>query len=329
MSNDHEKSDAQEFMQLAQRLERATKAPSDLFDLDDDDDEREGIAAGKLVQYAKNGPGFTPTTATVATLDPGVYEIDVINQIPTFVPRNVVTDSLLRLPDSKSDEVIAEVERFWTLKQKFTQYGFTHKRGFLLWGPPGSGKTCTLAFIMSEMVQRGGLVVLGDTHPNTLSSMLADLRQVEPNRPLVVVLEDIDTIIENYGESRVLSLLDGENSIDNVVFLATTNYPENLDGRVINRPSRFDRVVKIGMPNEEARSAYIFSRMPELAQEELDLWVSLTKNFSLAHIKELIVSVCCFGNELKETAKRLKEMAHTPKSSSDEAGVGFGRGSDD
>jgi hypothetical protein len=309
MSTKNESSEMEEFMELAKNANSDSGlSHAELFD-DDESDEQEGVAAGKLVQYAKNGPGFTPTTATVATLAPGVYEIDTINQIPTFVPRHVITDSLLRLPDSKSDEVIAEVERFWTLKHKFTQYGFTHKRGFLLWGPPGSGKTSTLAFIMSEMVQRGGLVVLGDTHPATLSSMLGNLRQVEPERPLVVVLEDIDTIIENYGESRVLSLLDGENSIDNVVFLATTNYPENLDGRVVNRPSRFDRVVKIGMPNEEARSAYIHSRMPELSEVDLALWVSLTKNFSLAHIKELIVSVCCFGNELKETAKRLKEMA--------------------
>lgn len=281
---------------------------------------------GSYVQYALNGPGFVPTTKTIQSLPAGAYRLQVINDTWSLVPHKFVTDDLLRLPDSKSESVVKEIEHFWTLKDKFKAFGFTHKRGFLLWGSPGSGKTCTVAIVMKKMIDEGGIVIFADVAPSIVSTVLNNLRQIEPNRPVVVVMEDLDTIIDNFGESDVLSLLDGEYSIDNVVYIATTNYPEKLDNRMTNRPSRFDKIVKIGMPNAAARKMYIESRKLELSNEKIDEWVELTENFSIAHIKELIIGVCCFGNDLKSEVLRLKAMATKPKSSSGERPVGFGSG---
>lgn len=279
------------------------------------------VVPGKLTQWSIHGDGYVGCPRTSATLEPGAYRLNFKPQIGLHLERHeLTTDSLMRLPDSKSDEVISEIERFWTLKEKFTQYGFTHKRGFLLWGPPGSGKTCTIAFVIQQMIASGGVVFLGD-RPEPLAKGMQELRQVEPNRRLVVVLEDIDTLISKYGEADILAILDGESSVDNVMFLATTNYPENLDGRVTNRPSRFDRVVKIGMPSAEARKMYLENRKVEGSIEQ---WVALTEGLSIAHIKELIVSVCCFGEDLEAASKRLQQMSKTPKSNHRDAAMGFG-----
>jgi hypothetical protein len=79
------------------------------------------------------------------------------------------------------------------------------------------------------------------------------LRAVEPERQVVGILEDVDALIERYGESEYLSLLDGEAQVDNVVYVATTNYPERLDARIVDRPSRFDTIRYIGMPSAGAR----------------------------------------------------------------------------
>lgn len=296
------------------------KAPP-LGDPDDDDDQK----IGKLTQYARVGQGFAPTTATVATLPPGMYHIEATNQAVWFEPHKLITDSLLRLPDSKSDEVIGEIEKFWKLKDTFRRFGFSYKRGFLLWGPPGSGKTSTVSFVNRELVKSGGVVILSNgTAPSLTAMMLQRLRDIEPERPCAVVLEDIDTIIRQYGEAEVLSLLDGEDSIDNVVFIATTNYPEKLDGRVVNRPSRFDRVVKIGMPSAAARGIYLKSRNIGLTDNEIDKWVSLTEGFSIAHVKELVIGVFGYGNSLEEDVKRLRSMARAPKSDDTGNRVGFG-----
>lgn len=297
-------------------------------------DEDKAAKIGQPVQYSYFAHGFLPTTSTIESLPAGCYKIESAGQVLIFAPKKVITDDLLRLPDSKSDEVIEEVEIFWTLKHLFDKYGFSHKRGFLLWGPPGSGKTCTIAQIIDKMVKAGGIVLLAD-HPNSLSNMLSKFRQIEPDRPLVVIWEDIDTIIDNYGESEVLSVLDGESQVDNVVFIATTNYPEKLDGRIVNRPSRFDRIVKIDMPNEGARRMYLEAKVGKnlIVMEEddkgqtiaVDL-VAQTKGLSIAHLRELIIGVYCQKNKALAVIKRLQAMRVKPKSGfeSESNGIGLG-----
>jgi ATP-dependent 26S proteasome regulatory subunit len=53
-----------------------------------------------------------------------------------------------------------------------------------------------------------------------------------------------------------LSVLDGENQVDKVLNIATTNYPEKLDRRLVGRPRRFDRLIYIDMPNHVVRREY-------------------------------------------------------------------------
>ncbi len=300
------------------------------FDEDDYDPEdfstnkKKQAPTGADVQYAYNGSGYVPVSSTVGKLKAGVYSINSLNNQWTFVPHNLVTDNLLRLPDSKSEYVIREIERFWELKPQFKKFGYTHKRGFLLWGPPGSGKTATVAMVTKNMVDRDGVVFLADMPPPVVGGMVRRFRQVEPNRPTLVILEDIDAYVREHGESNVLSILDGENSINNVVYIATTNYPENLDPRVINRPSRFDLIMLIDMPNADARRMYLKSRDTGLTDEQIEEWVKATDGFSIAHLKEVIVGVCLFGKPFAEEIKRLRSMMkRTPSSSDGKAGMGF------
>src|SRR5262249_23195198 len=77
---------------------------------------------------------------------------------------------------------------------------------------------------------------------------VALFRQVEPDRPIVCVFEDIDAIIAVYGDSDLLQWLDGNQQVDRAGNLASTNYPEKLDRRIIARPRRFDRILRIATP---------------------------------------------------------------------------------
>lgn len=274
--------------------------------------DEENKVSGKIVQYALFGTGYMATTATVKTLPSGAYKPQASNQGIWLDPVNLVTDSLIQFPDTKSDSVIAEIESFWTLKRKFHEFGFSHKRGFLLWGPPGSGKTCTVAMVIQKMVKKGGLVIIAE-HPQLLSVVLQQIRSTEPDREMVVIWEDLDAVIDNFGESTVLAVLDGESQIDNVVFIATTNYPEKLDQRIVNRPSRFDRIEKIGMPNDEARRMYLTAKVQTTERDGLDL-VKESEGMSIAHLRELIVGVWCQGNNAADVLARLKRMKTKPNS---------------
>jgi len=269
--------------------------------------------------WAMYGHTFSPCEESVNILPDGQYTIEFSNDRGIyFSKREINLDDLMILPDSASEQVIAEIETFWTKEQHFRDFGFLWKRGVLLWGPPGSGKTSTVQLISAQIVAKGGIAVYVQ-NPAFGALGLEMMRRIEPDRPIVVIVEDIDAVSQRYGEADLLALLDGELQIDNVVFIATTNYPERLDKRLTNRPSRFDIVKKIGMPSTEAREIYLRAKNPRLDHhgraDELNNWIHSTKGFSLAHIKELIISVEVFEVSLRDATERLAAMMNLDISS--------------
>lgn len=320
MSDD---SDAQEFLAEADKFKpRATngKQPSTLNKSDEMDSvapDHDDEPMGKLVQYAYNGEGFSPTASTVKKLRPGVYSTETVNHRLTFVPRRISTDNLIRLPDSKSDSVIKRIKHFWELKDEYKngnakiKGGYMHKKGFMLFGPPGSGKTSTVKFIMHDIIERDGIVLLADGHPATLTEGLLALRSIEPDKPVVVVFEDFDELIHKYSEAQYLAILDGEASIDRALFIATTNYPSRFDPRMYNRPGRFSDVIKIGMPSPEARKMYLEHQLRD--HSIVDDIVAKTEGFSLDHLKALVLGVFLEGSDMDAELKRLKTLFRPPK----------------
>lgn len=237
---------------------------------------------------------------------------------PILIQQSHDTDGLLELPDDASASILAEFDDFWERRESFTSRGFLHKRGFMLWGPPGSGKTSCVNLLIRRIIKdQGGIVLFLDV-PNIAALCLRQVRLIEPERPIVAVMEDLDALIMRHGEHEYLSLLDGEAQVDRIAFLATTNYPEKLDRRFCDRPSRFDTIKYIGMPSYDARKTYLSNKEPSLAGDELANWVELTDGFSLAHLKELIVSVKCLGQPLDVAIDRLESMRVSRPNSEDE-----------
>ncbi len=273
-----------------------------------DSDETQKPINAKM--WAISGRDYYPAESAVDKLKPGQYSVKYSNTSGIyFSERDINLDNLLVLPDSNSEKVLNHIEEFWKNEKVFREYGFLWKRGIMLWGPPGSGKTSTVQQLSKKIVTSGGITIYC-VNPEMTSQGLDVLRRIEPDRPIIVIFEDIDAIVQEYGESDILAMLDGELQVDNVVFIATTNYPARLDKRFINRPSRFDEIIKIPMPSAEARAYYLSHKNPRLDSEphELDAWIAGTDGFSVAHLKELIISVECFNNSVEDSIKRLRSM---------------------
>lgn len=268
-------------------------------------------------RWAANGELFRGAAETYDKLPAGLYRTVMTQTGPALVRMVNSTDSLLRFPDTAVDAVVDEFKKFWQLGPKFREHGFLHKRGFLLWGPPGSGKTSCLQLLIKELVEAHEGVVMFLECPETAIAGLQMARKIEPDRPVIAVMEDIDALIRRFGEAQYLSLLDGEAQVDNIVFLATTNYPELLDKRMTDRPSRFDTIEYVGMPSALARSIYFKAKVPDVTPDELEEWVDATDGLSLAHLKELIISVRCFGVPVSVVRAKLEAMHERVPSSSD------------
>jgi len=293
------------------------------------EEEKDILNSLSLVQWAICGPHtYKPVSSTATKLTSGVYSI-AVSQYHGIIyqKKNVCVDDLLRFPDSISEKILGEITTFWGKGEKFTEHGFLHRRGYLLHGPAGSGKTCLVQQIIADIVNADGLVFQCTNHPAVFNDGLAQFRKVEPDRPIVCLFEDIDAIVAEHGEDEILTLLDGENQIDKVLNIATTNYPENLDKRLVARPRRFDRVLEIGMPSPEVRKMY-FQKKLNVTDEEIEKWVKASDGFSFAACAELVISVCCFEKPFEQAVETLNEMMTANLNSRNydvkgQAGLGF------
>ncbi len=287
---------------------------------------------GGYSQWAKHSGGkFSPTMPTQKKITPGFYELGSSHEIGVYFEKKKMTlDELYHLPSEELQDMIEDIEKFWMRKEKYQQYNFVHKRGILLYGDPGAGKSGIIQLCTKYLIEEMKGVVInistGD-HLDYYQQIIGPFREIEPDTPLIVILEDIDAIASegNWTTSMLLNLLDGIKQIDNVVYLATTNYPEKLEERITNRPSRFDRRYEVVMPNEEVREAYIRNKLSEQEISAIDLksWVRQTDGMSLSHLRELVVSVCAMGNTFEDTIARLNGLKVKPKIKGKQKPVGF------
>lgn len=276
-------------------------------------------------RYAHSDGIYWGSPETCDALAPGFYTPTEVRGAPAFARINTTTDNLLRLPDPTCDMLLNEFVLFWTRAHDMAKRGLTAKRGLLLYGPPGSGKTSAVQLMSHHMIREMGGVVVFVTHPGGTALSLQLLRQLEPDRPVILLYEDIDAMVQRFGEAELLALLDGELQVGNVVNVATTNYPEHLDRRFTDRPGRFDRVTLVGMPQPDARAAYFAAKAPDVPEPRRDQWVIASDGWSIAHLRELVVAHLILGESDDAVIARLTGMREQLPSSNDsrEFSAGF------
>ncbi|HYT91376.1 MAG TPA: ATP-binding protein [Gemmataceae bacterium] len=261
------------------------------------------------IQWKIAMPGIYEACGTThRKLPAGAYGCS-LNQYgePQLLVKDLQVDDLIDFANSLPSQILTEIENFWSLGEKFQRYGYLHRRGYLLYGPQGSGKSSVVHQVVHRIIKAGHVAVFCE-HPGVLTRTMELFRKIEADRPLVCMFEDIDAIIEIHGDSELLQWLDGSHQINKVINIATTNYPERLDRRIVSRPRRFDRIIKIEAPVAHIREAYLAKKLPELQGAELTRWVELTDGLSFAALAELVISVACLGNSLEGTVEVLRSL---------------------
>lgn len=280
----------------------------------------DGVWAGEVLSdkfisrsggwVSETGDRFKAVSVVKTALDSGVYSFDKTDQGLFFVTQPFRSDVPARLPGLPCDIILDQIELFWTKEEIYKKHGFVHKRGILLYGEPGCGKTSIIRLLANQIIERGGIVFSIDDF-ELASQAVTAFRKVEKTRPILTIQEDIEGLFDgSAGNDQVksaLSFLDGQDQVDNIVHIATTNQPEKIADRFIRRPGRFDLVIGIKKPLPETREAYLrHVTNNTIPEEKLKEIVLKSEGFPMSYLREIASTNICLGINLDDTIARLK-----------------------
>lgn len=263
------------------------------------------------IQYAAYAGSWIRCGQTIKTLEPGFYDVTNLGSAGYgLTPKEAVSDDLIDIPGTIADDVFLDIDKFLQTKQSYQDYGLTHKRGYLFFGPPGSGKTSLGMMLARRFIDKVGGVVMYCGDVGAFYNGVSIMRDVEPGRPSMYLIEEADMIVNN---THCLSILDGELSIQGAVFVAMTNYKNKLPPRIANRPGRFDRVELVSCPPEPVQLEYLRrveargGKHPDAPQKIVEALRGIP--VSMAHLREAFISHVLMQVPLTDLRARFEIMS--------------------
>lgn len=161
------------------------------------------------------------------------------------------------LAEGLARKIRASVEGFFGRREAYRAMGVPWRRGVLLVGPPGTGKTMATKALAASLPEVPFLYVRDLSGYDTQEEMIAEVfGRARELAPAVLVFEDVDGFVTPSNRSVFLNELDGFKGNDGLLVLASSNHPERVDEALLRRPSRFDRVFRLGLPGEGERREY-------------------------------------------------------------------------
>ena len=167
--------------------------------------------------------------------------------------KKMIEEHLVFDSNSTLTEVMTDIKTFFDndTPKVYKQLELNYRRGIVLYGDPGNGKSAMLREIIRTVDHSVKKIVINSNvedyyMPRVLRSLVNTLN----GHKSLIIIEDIDSLITERNRSEFLNILDGVDVISGIYFIATTNYPERIDPAFMNRAGRFDKSFKIDNPSD-------------------------------------------------------------------------------
>lgn len=270
-------------------------------------------------------------------VEAGLWTIAIEKQRMVLRPTDFSKQSILDSYVSTKD-VEDRVDTFFNKLDVYAKLGVDPRRGILLYGPAGTGKSTVISKISQKYSQlKDTAVVLWPSDKFEARDVKDFLSQFSYSKhqinKLILVIEDLGGAEQNsgprYSESSLLSLLDNVERTFTIptVIIATTNFPEMFLENLTNRPQRFDDVIEVKRPEAEARSKFLefFSQSTLTEAQVKKIQEKKYSIFSVAHLKEVVIRSMLYDISLEDSMDKVFEQADkASKSFSNKKGMGIG-----
>jgi ATP-dependent Clp protease adapter protein ClpS len=213
----------------------------------------------------------------------------MVHKLPQVQREDVIlSEATLKLLDRN-------VLNFVGSREQLRRLGQSTRKGILLYGPPGTGKTHTIRYLASNLPGHTTLIITAAqvallAHYMNLARLL---------QPAMVVIEDVDLIARDRGDmgpceesllNALLNEMDGLKEDADILFILTTNRPEELEGALASRPGRIDQAIEVPVPDDIGRKKLVqlYGRGLPLGDAIVEEAAERTRGVSAAFIKELM-----------------------------------------
>lgn len=268
-------------------------------------EEPEFDASEKVSLWTVEGNIIRPSTSLkiLKKFSPGVYKVDISREIGYYCSKvDVNSDGLYQFDSDIITNTLSEINKFWDKSEEYKNNKVVHKRGILLYGAPGCGKTSLISLLCNEVIKRNGVIftVTGVNNLTIYSNFLKhNFREIEPDTPVITIIEDLDKYIES---DEILDFLDGKSQIEHHLVIATSNNTRNIP-ETLTRPSRIDLKIEVQNPTFEVRKNYF--KLKGIEESLLDSFSEQTDGFSFADIKEVYLATTLLDYSLEDAIKKL------------------------
>jgi ATP-dependent Clp protease adapter protein ClpS len=200
----------------------------------------------------------------------------------------ILPDETLRLLDRNVLGFVGQRDRLRALGQ-------STRKGILLYGPPGTGKTHTIRYLASNLPGHTTLIIAAE-QIGWLGRYMSLARLLQP---AMVVIEDVDLIgrrremigaCEETLLNKLLNEMDGLKEDADILFVLTTNRPEQLEAALASRPGRIDQAIEVPLPDAAGRDQLVrlYGKGLVLDDTITSEAARRTQGVSAAFIKELM-----------------------------------------
>jgi ATP-dependent Clp protease adapter protein ClpS len=199
------------------------------------------------------------------------------------------------LPEATLKLLDRNTLRFVGTRDQLRRLGQSSRKGILLYGPPGTGKTHTIRYLASNLPDHT-TVIMTAAQIAMLAQYVNLARLLQPS---MVVIEDVDLIArrrQNMGACEqallndLLNEMDGLKEDADILFVLTTNRPEELESALASRPGRIDQAIEVPLPDEGGRRKLVqlYGKALPLGDAVVAEAAHRTDGVSAAFIKELM-----------------------------------------